>query len=80
MTTTTTTTTDPSAHVNVLINASVSEPSCLLGAEEDDDRRLLGRSPRNNFPSYSNEGVSVRFRVSVCQVSSAKTQQRVLAR
>ncbi|KAJ8664419.1 hypothetical protein QAD02_006081 [Eretmocerus hayati] len=52
-------------HINVLINTS----NASLSGDEDerDDRgRLLNRwiagSPRNNFPSYSNEDVSVRFR------------------
>lgn len=36
---------------------------------DDDERRLIRKprlapSPRNNFPSYSNDDVSVRFRVS----------------
>lgn len=65
-------TTDPLDHVNVLINASVSNNS-LSG--DEDDRRLVrssprppaiyGSSPRNNFPSYSHDDVSVRFRVSI---------------
>lgn len=66
---TTTMTTDQSAPVNVIINSCLNFNS---GDEEDDNQRLVyGRSPevivrnspRNNFPSYSNEDVSVRFRV-----------------
>ncbi|XP_058795019.1 H(+)/Cl(-) exchange transporter 7 [Phymastichus coffea] len=63
-------TTDPSTHVNVLINATVSNNS--LSGDEDDNHRLIrssprpplvyGTSPRNNFPSYSHNDVSVRFR------------------
>ncbi|OXU19666.1 hypothetical protein TSAR_006094 [Trichomalopsis sarcophagae] len=61
-------TTDPSAHVNVLINASLSNTSLTDAAnvtEEEDDKRLLrprslASTARNNFPSYSNEDVSVR--------------------
>ncbi|XP_014217594.1 H(+)/Cl(-) exchange transporter 7 [Copidosoma floridanum] len=60
-------TTDPSAHINVLINSCISGSNS--GDENDEQRLVTGRSPvvarnspRNNFPSYSNQDVRVRFR------------------
>ncbi|KAG7210228.1 hypothetical protein KM043_011778 [Ampulex compressa] len=51
--------TDPSTHVNVLINSRVDD-SVDNVVNDDDGERLL--KPRNNFASYSNEDVNVRFR------------------
>ena len=47
-------------HVNVLINSSIDDSvdSCI--DNEDDKEKLL--KPRNNFASYSNEDINVRFR------------------
>ncbi|KAK2587410.1 hypothetical protein KPH14_003124 [Odynerus spinipes] len=50
---------DPTTHVNVLINSSIDEGDS--GSHNNDDKERLLR-PRNNFPSYSNEDVTVRFR------------------
>ncbi|XP_011503204.1 PREDICTED: H(+)/Cl(-) exchange transporter 7 [Ceratosolen solmsi marchali] len=59
-------TTDPSMRVNVLINASISNNSLDDDNNEDSDKKLIRprtvSSPRNNFPSYSNDDISVRFR------------------
>lgn len=56
--------TEAERHVNVLINASVDETDHgRETAYNTDDERLL--KPRNNFASYSNDDVTVRFRVSI---------------
>lgn len=48
---------DPPTHINVMINSNAD--NCV--DDEDDEEKLL--KPRNNFASYSNEDVNVRFRV-----------------
>lgn len=57
--------TEPEDHINILINASIVADDEQESEVTTDDERLLRKpyKPRNNFPSYSNEGVSVRFRV-----------------
>lgn len=49
----------PTTHVNVLVNSSIDEGDST-NHNSDDKERLL--KPRNNFPSYSNQDVSIRFR------------------
>jgi hypothetical protein len=60
-------TTDPSTHMNVLINDNISNDNHNDANSDDDDKKLIRPrivgSPRNNFPSYSNDDISVRFRV-----------------
>ncbi|XP_034191535.1 chloride channel protein 7 [Osmia lignaria lignaria] len=46
--------------VNVLINSSIDDSVDSCVDNEDDKERLL--KPRNNFASYSNEDINVRFR------------------
>ncbi|XP_017797738.1 PREDICTED: H(+)/Cl(-) exchange transporter 7 [Habropoda laboriosa] len=52
--------TDTSTHINVIINSSIDDSVDSCVNDEDDKERLL--KPRNNFASYSNEDVKVRFR------------------
>ncbi|XP_043281524.1 H(+)/Cl(-) exchange transporter 7 [Venturia canescens] len=54
---------EPENHINVLINTSIDDDQQESEVTTDDER-LLRKSykPRNNFPSYSNEDVNVRFR------------------
>ena len=49
----------------ILINDVVSDGS--VSDNRDDKRRLIRprSSPRNNFLSYSNDGINIRFRVSI---------------
>lgn len=47
-------------HVNVLINSSIDDSVDSCADNEEDKERLL--KPRNNFASYSNENIEVRFR------------------
>ena len=54
-------------HIDVLTSPGSS--SSLTQHTEDDKKQLVSSrpfcpSPRNNFPSYSNEAISARFRVS----------------
>ncbi|XP_076240097.1 chloride channel protein 7 [Calliopsis andreniformis] len=51
---------DSSMHVNVRINSSINDSVDNCSHNEDDTERLL--KPRNNFASYSNDDIDVRFR------------------
>lgn len=54
--------TDTPTHINVMINSSIDDNvDSSINDDEDDRDRLL--KPRNNFASYSNENINVRFRV-----------------
>lgn len=56
--------TDPDIHTNILINAEVDEDNNNPSRDTTTDtERLLQSRPRNNFQSYSNDDVNVRFRV-----------------
>ncbi|XP_076626273.1 chloride channel protein 7 isoform X1 [Colletes latitarsis] len=52
--------TDSLSHTNVMINSSVEDNVDNYINNEDDRERLL--KPRNNFASYSNDSINVRFR------------------
>lgn len=52
---------------NVSINSEIKEIDELDhggSSSTDDDNKLIKTRPRNIFPSYSNDSVSARFRVS----------------
>ncbi|XP_053987126.1 H(+)/Cl(-) exchange transporter 7 [Hylaeus anthracinus] len=49
-----------SSHANVLINTSIEDSVDSYVNDETDRERLL--KPRNNFASYSNDNINVRFR------------------
>ncbi|CAL7951003.1 unnamed protein product [Xylocopa violacea] len=59
-------------HTNVMINTSVDDSIDNSMNDEDDRQRLL--KPRNNFASYSNEDVNVRFRNVAINHGSASSQ------
>ncbi|OAD54955.1 H(+)/Cl(-) exchange transporter 7 [Eufriesea mexicana] len=51
---------DTPTHINVMINSTVNDIVDNCVDDEDDEEKLL--KPRNNFASYSNRDVNVRFR------------------
>lgn len=53
--------TDMSTDVNVMINSSINDSVDSSVNDANDTEKLL--KPRNNFASYSNENINVRFRV-----------------
>ncbi|XP_017885005.1 H(+)/Cl(-) exchange transporter 7 [Ceratina calcarata] len=52
--------TNTPTHVNVRINSSIDD--VVENTENDEDDRVRLLKPRNNFASYSNEDIDVRFR------------------
>ncbi|KAF7401475.1 hypothetical protein HZH68_007295 [Vespula germanica] len=69
----------PTTHINVRINSTVDEIDVCRN-DDDDEERLL--KPRNNFPSYSNEDINVRFRniiyngVSMCNIMESLSNRQ----
>ncbi|KZC11809.1 H(+)/Cl(-) exchange transporter 7 [Dufourea novaeangliae] len=64
--------TDTPTHVNVRINDAIEDSVDNFLNNEDDSERLL--KPRNNFASYSNDGINVRFRTAICNHGSLSSQ------
>lgn len=48
----------------IVLNTSDVDESNQGRDNSTEDEKLVKSRPRNNFPSYSNEDVNVRFRVS----------------
>ncbi|XP_035733197.1 H(+)/Cl(-) exchange transporter 7-like [Vespa mandarinia] len=66
-------------HINVRINSTIDETDISLN-NEDVEERLL--KPRNNFASYSNEDINVRFRnviyngISTCNIMESLSNRQ----
>ena len=52
---------DTSTHINVMINSNIDDSVNSCVNDENDTEKLL--KPRNNFASYSNDNINIRFRV-----------------
>ncbi|KOX81276.1 H(+)/Cl(-) exchange transporter 7 [Melipona quadrifasciata] len=63
--------TNISTDVNVMINSSINDSVDSSVNDENDTEKLL--KPRNNFASYSNENINVRFRQNVSSHSVVET-------
>ncbi|CAD1478227.1 unnamed protein product, partial [Heterotrigona itama] len=70
--------TDTSTDVNIMINNSINDSVDSSVNDENDTEKLL--KPRNNFASYSNENINVRFRQNVSSQSVVETLSSNLRR
>ncbi|XP_033178530.1 H(+)/Cl(-) exchange transporter 7 [Bombus impatiens] len=61
---------DTSTHINVIINSNIDDSVDSCVNDENDTEKLL--KPRNNFASYSNDNINIRFR-NVASLSIGET-------